>query len=282
MGEATEHTTYLGLPNILGRNKSFILGLLRERVRKRIQSWDGTMVSRGGKEILLKTVVQALPTFAMSVFLLPGGIIKDMENLMNKFWWQSSNNQHRGIHWMEWRKLTVHKSAGGMGFKDLHDYNLSMLGKQGWRLLNNQSSLASRVYKARYYPTCDFLNASLGNNPSFIWRSIWAAKDLVKSGVRWSVGAGRSIDILHQPWLMDDSNPYVKSTMQVLEDNKVESLMQVDNRAWDVEVVEDLFNDRDMQCILQVPLSPNRDEDRLFWKEEMCGTYTVKSAYKLL
>lgn len=282
MSAATEQSTYLGLPNILGKNKSSVLGFLRERVRKRIQSWDGTILSRGGKEVLLKTVVQALPTFAMSVFLLPGGIIKDMENLMNRFWWQSSNNQHKGIHWMEWRRLTVHKSAGGMGFKDLHDYNLSMLGKQGWRLLTNQSSLASRVYKARYYPNGDFLNAPLGNNPSFVWRSIWAAQGLIKSGARWIVGAGRSIDILDQPWLVDDSNPYVTSRMQVLEENMVESLMQVNNRVWDEEILEDLFNSQDMQCILQVPLSPNRDEDRLYWKEEMSVTYTVRSAYKLL
>lgn len=91
---------------------------------------------------------------------------------MNRFWWQSSNSNQKGIHWKEWGSLTTHKMMGGLGFKDLHDFNVSMLGKQGWRLLNNQTSLVSRVYKARYYPRCDFLNASIGNNPSFVWRSI--------------------------------------------------------------------------------------------------------------
>lgn len=226
---------------------------------KRIQSWDGMTLSRGGKEVLSKTVVQALPTFAMSVFLLPVGIIKDLENLMNIFWWQFQSKQQREIHWMEWGRLTGHKLTGGMSFKDMHDYNLSMLGKQGWRLLNNQSSLASRVYKVRYYPKCDFLNAALGNNSSFIWRSIWEAKDLLKLGVRWHVGAGEKIDILNQPWLMDDSNSYVTSILPVLEESKAESLMQTGTRKWDEDVVTDLFNEHDRRCILQVPLVPGWD-----------------------
>lgn len=45
------------------------------------------ILSRGGKEILLKTVVQAMPTFAISVFLLPLALVTELERLMNKFWW---------------------------------------------------------------------------------------------------------------------------------------------------------------------------------------------------
>lgn len=40
MSEADDHISYLGLANILGRNKSVILGFLKEKVRKRIENWD--------------------------------------------------------------------------------------------------------------------------------------------------------------------------------------------------------------------------------------------------
>lgn len=96
------------------------------------------------------------------------------------------------------------------------------------------------------------------------------------------MGIGRNIDIVNQPWLADDSNPYVTSSLPVLEENKVESLMKVDLKAWDEDILVDLFNTRDVQCILQVPLNPCWEEDRLFWKEETSGLYTVKSAYKLI
>ena len=280
--EANEHSTYLGLPSFLGRNKASILGFLRDRIRSRIQSWYGSILSRGGKEILIKMVVQSLPMFVMNVFLLPVGIISDIEKLMNNFWWQSTNNQQRGIHWMEWKKLTIHKTAGGLSFKDLRDFNLSMLAKQGWRLLTNTNSLCSRVYRARYCPNCYILNASLENNPSFVWRSIWEARSLLKLGVRWSVGAGSSVDILHQPWLNDDDDPYVKTEMRILEENKVESLMVVGAREWDVDLITDIFDDRDRERILNVSLSQRGDEDRLYWKEESSGVFSVRSAYRVL
>lgn len=51
------------------------------------------------------------------------------------------------------------------------DFNIGMLGKQGWRLIYNSNSLVGRVYLARYYPSASFLDAKLEANPSFIWRS---------------------------------------------------------------------------------------------------------------
>ena len=87
--------------------------------------------------------------------------------------------------WMSWEKMCLPKEKGGMGFRDLKLSNLALLAKQGWRLQMNTSSLFYRVYKAKYFPRCDFLEASLGRRPSFAWRSIWVAQDVVKRGLRW-------------------------------------------------------------------------------------------------
>lgn len=70
MGEASANSTYLGLPNMLGRNKSAVLGYLTDKACAQINSWDGKFISRSGKELLIKSVAQALPTYAMNVFLL--------------------------------------------------------------------------------------------------------------------------------------------------------------------------------------------------------------------
>lgn len=67
-----------------------------------------------------------------------------------------------------------------MGFRKLHDFNLALLGKQTWRLLNNESSLVFKVLKTPYFSTCSILHAELGNNPSFIWRSLLASQDLIR------------------------------------------------------------------------------------------------------
>lgn len=54
--EANDQSLYLGLPNTIGRNKSSTFGFLKEKMQDRIQDWDKKMLSKGGKEILLKTV----------------------------------------------------------------------------------------------------------------------------------------------------------------------------------------------------------------------------------
>lgn len=52
--EADESTTYLGLPNIIGRNKNVVLGYLKNRMQTRIEGYEKKLLSKGGKEILLK------------------------------------------------------------------------------------------------------------------------------------------------------------------------------------------------------------------------------------
>ena len=70
---------------------------------------------------------------------------------------------------LSWEKLCELKECGGMGFKQLKYFNLALLAKQGWRLQICHNSLPYQVLKSKYFPTCDFRHATLGNNPSYTW-----------------------------------------------------------------------------------------------------------------
>ena len=103
--------------------------------------------------------------------------------------------------WLSWDKLCEPKERGGMGFKRLQQFNLALLAKQGWRLQTCQNSLLYRVLKAKYFPSCDFLHATIGNNPSYTWHSILATKSIVEKGTRWRVGNGSNIRVWGDKWL---------------------------------------------------------------------------------
>ncbi|XP_019185275.1 PREDICTED: uncharacterized protein LOC109180242 [Ipomoea nil] len=189
---------------------------------------------------------------------------------------------NRGIHWNARDKLCAPKKYGGLGFKDLKAFNLAMLGKQAWRFLTNTDSLVSRVYKARYYPKLSFSEASIGNNPSYCWRSIMAAKELITSGVRRRIGNGESTSIWKDPWLQDELDPMVQTEMPLqLADAKVAGLIDQTTGSWDPHILADIFHPNDIPRILKIPISPDY-EDNWYWYGDPNGCYSVKNGYRLI
>ncbi|KAH9750457.1 reverse transcriptase domain-containing protein [Citrus sinensis] len=256
---------------------------LGEKVWKKLQGWNKQFLSRAGKEILLKTVAQAVPNFVMNIYLLPLELCKELEIMMNSFWWGNSRNHGRGINWMRWDALCKPKSAGGIGFKKLHAFNLAMLGKQGWKLMTKPNSLVAQILKARYYSRTSFAGATLGHNPSYAWRSIMAAKQVVIEGSRIRIGDGEQTFIGKDPWLPDSECGFINTLLsEQVKAAQVSSLMVPSTRTWDSDILNDIFNERDKNLIWQIPLSNRSNADSWYWMHEAKGVYTVRSSYKML
>ena len=107
---------------------------------------------------MIKPVIQAIPTYIMSCFKLPKGLVKELEVLIRKFWWGYSG-EHQKTHWVKWKRLCEAKEVGGMGFKEIEKFNDVLLAKQVWRLINHPNSLCHRVFKARFFLDYSILDA---------------------------------------------------------------------------------------------------------------------------
>ena len=83
----SRHSKYLGLPSIIGKSKIEVFTKIKERVGRKLSGWKEKIISIGGREILIKAVVQAIPTYTMSCFQLPKGLCDEIESMMSKFWW---------------------------------------------------------------------------------------------------------------------------------------------------------------------------------------------------
>jgi hypothetical protein len=270
---------YLGLPALVGKSRVREFQNIKDRVWKKLHDWKTKFLSQAGKEILLKAVIQAIPTYSMSVFLLPQKLCMDINSMMQKFWWGHKENDSK-IHWMSWKKLGSSKSNGGMGFRDLRCFNTALLAKQGWRLLHNPHSLAGQILKAKYFPRVDFLGASLGRRPSFAWRSIMSSKDLIQEGMKWRIGNGNLVKIWGDKWLPTPTTYKVQSPITILpEEAVVRTLIDDESRGWKKALVNSVFSKEEADIIFSIPLSKYGNPDMLIWRGSSNGEFTVRSAY---
>ena len=237
------------------------------------------MLSVGGKEILIKAVTQAIPTYTMSCFQLPKGLCEDLERMERNFWW-GQRDQEAKMAWVSWRKMCKSKSDGGMGFRNLQAFNLAMLAKQAWRIMTNPNSLIARIYKAKYFPFGDILDAKLGSNPSYAWRSIYNSLEVIRKGVRWRVGNGKMIHIWEDKWLPNPTTYKVCSPLQDIGDFPMVSLLiDEETRHWKVGMVKRFFLPFEAETILNIPLNYNLPEDSIIWLGNKRGVFTVRNAY---
>ncbi|XP_075655069.1 uncharacterized protein LOC142625268 [Castanea sativa] len=194
------HEKYLGLPPLIGKGKRKAFNQIKDQVGRRIAGWKGKLLSNVGREILIKAVAQATPTYMMSCFKIPDSLCKELSSMMSNFWWGQKDKETK-MSWISWEKLCTPKDRGGMGFRDQKAFNLALLTKQGWKIMRNQNSLVHRIFKMKYFAASSFFEAKLGNRPSYVWQSMVAAKGIIEKGSRWCVGNRESVTIWKDRWL---------------------------------------------------------------------------------
>lgn len=243
---------------------------------KILVDWSERYSSSASKEVLIKSVAQAVPTYVMSVFKLPFSVCDDLSKLMRHYWWGVQNGKKK----MAWDKLVLPKSKGGMGFRDMRAFNQALLAKQAWRLLVAPESLCARLLRAKYYPNGNLLDTVFPSNSSAVWKGIEHGLNLVKKGMIWRVGNGNLIRTWRDPWIPRGMPFTPISPKRNCRLNKVADFLDA-NGAWKVNLLEQFFCHVDLEVILKIRTSPRQREYFIAWPFEKSGSFTVRSAYHL-
>ncbi|XP_024164458.1 uncharacterized protein LOC112171517 [Rosa chinensis] len=154
--------------------------------------------------------------------------------------WWGCTEDKRKIHWKAWGSLCHPNEEGELGFQSLIEFNMAMLAKQAWRIANDHESLIARVYKARYFPGSSF----------------WLAPVLGISTLVPNIGL-----------------PLVNENMTINE------LLHEPGR-WDEGKIRAVFAQEGAEAILNIPLSRRLVNDRVAWRLEKKGEFSVKIAYR--
>jgi hypothetical protein len=187
------------------------------------------------------------------------------------------------LHWLSLDRMSYPKMKEGMGFRRFSSFNKAFLGKQCWRLLKDENSLMGRICKSRYFPRANLLDAPECYQPSYAWRSILSARDVVQKGVAWVIGNGRKVRIWKDRWVSPQSNSTIFSPVRLLhEDALVKELFVADSRMWNTNLIYQIFLPSEAHDIVNIPLTSSESDDFLFWSGERHGEYSVRSDHHLL
>ncbi|XP_017617722.1 uncharacterized mitochondrial protein AtMg00310-like [Gossypium arboreum] len=205
----------------------------------------------------------------MVIFLAFKGVIDDIQAMLSRTWW---SRKDKGRFWtmIPWKTLCKLKGIGGLGIRDVRLFNLALLGRQVWRLLNNTYSLCFKVLSSKYFPNGNIFHAKNVDKASFTWSSIAAAVEVFKDGFGWQVGNGEKINIWADNWGMEGHNRDVVISNTLNHNVKsVKDLWHVDRRSWDVNKVKQAYEQDwaySWLLLKEMGYGPHRFFWRALWK----------------
>ncbi|CAJ2642357.1 unnamed protein product [Trifolium pratense] len=269
------------------------------RIKNRLSGWKNRFLSFGGRLVLLKSVLTSLPVYALSFFKVPSGIISSIESLFIKFFWGGGCEDARKISWVSWKAICSRKEFGGLGVRQLREFNLALLGKWCWRMLVDREGLWFRVLAARY----GFEDGRLcegGQRGSVWWREIVRIREGEgELGGRWfrehivrRVGDGLDTLFWTDPWLDGISLRERFGRLFELAETKSRSVVEMFALGWGADGEawvwrrrlwaweEELL--RECQLLLLDISLQDQILDRWQWSPDSDTGYTAAGGYQIL
>ncbi|GKV01589.1 hypothetical protein SLEP1_g14135 [Rubroshorea leprosula] len=291
---------YLGMP-IGGKRRCIAMWRpMIESFKKKLASWKNRFIFLGGRITLLNSVLSSLPVFAMSVHLLPKGLILILDKICRNFLWGGGAN-NRKINWVCWENVCRSKLDGGLGVKDLRKFNLALLGKWWSRLAEGEEGLLYKVIRGKYGSGGgNWMNWIEERNQkgSLWWRDVCRLDCSCTNSVGWlldgfklKLGEGNSVKFWEDVWIGDESlaNKFPRLFLNSLDREK--SIAQMGfwsngSWSWSLEWRRPNFSWEEhsmaeLRRMLQTIQPIKGQKDQWEWRHDQ-GIYSAKSRYQAL
>eukprot|EP01018_Ginkgo_biloba_P002840 Gb_14740 [translate_table: standard] len=228
----------------------------------------------------------------MSAFKILASTRSALEGIQKSFLWSGAKDK-RKIPLVAWDKVCTLKRVGGLGLRDLKTMNKALLGKLGWFVVKESSSIWVKILRAKYLRNLlDLMGVSPLPRGSEFWNSLVKCGDVLSLGFGWKIGGGQNVEFWDDCWLEDSPlnlSPFfsvLKANHLILEGSKVSSFILEGGGTWillNLGVLSKMEEDAQVALNLKMRVLPTfASQDCLFWKATSSGDYSVKSAFSLL
>eukprot|EP00253_Pinus_taeda_P025252 PITA_25252 len=267
------------------------------KVEKRLQVWYHRYLSRAGRLILIKFVIEATPVYWMALAWIPRGILSRLQSICCRFLWKGQQTG-RLFAWVKWDTIALPKRWGGWGIKRLALFSKALAAKLGWGLLTT-NSLWTRVAYAKYIKpqaVLDWICMRQDNHHhiSNIWRVVIDTLPLLREGITWRIKEGNAVRIGMDPWVgCGNTHRLHADLIRHLHDRGVTHIKHIGDRAnssflhqaWlsarALELPQQWTNDwlAYTTTLTQAQIRLTEGPDEIIWAFAKNGFYTPKLGY---
>nr|KAJ0184832.1 hypothetical protein LSAT_V11C900454780 [Lactuca sativa] len=256
---------YLGIPLI--STKLFIRDCkgLVDKVKKRVNDWKNKSLSYAGRLQLISAVLASLPVYWASVVLLPKGINKEIGKIMREFLWKSGQNR-KGAAKVSWNEICKPKSYGGLGLKNLNDWNIALLSSRIWKLISGQNSLWVKWVNCYLLEGRSFWDVGPKDKMSWSWRNLLKIRPSLRDFFYSRIGNGKGTSMWYDNWHQLGPLSYVLSPREITNAgynirDKVSDVIVDENWNWPSEWTEIIPQLGDFP----VPRIIREKKDEVYW-----------------
>ncbi|KAL9831121.1 putative ribonuclease H domain, reverse transcriptase zinc-binding domain-containing protein [Arabidopsis thaliana] len=219
-----------------------------------------------------------MPTYTMSCFKLPNTLCKRIQSALTRFWWDSAADKKK-MCWIDWLKMAKTKKEGGLGFKDITNFNDALLAKVSWRILTSPCCLLARILLGKYCRSSSFLDCTVASYSSHGWRSICMGRDLIKSNLDKVIGSGSDTLFWNEPWIsLSSPTTPMGPSPELFSGMTVDHLICPVLKTWDREKIRSILPSYEKD-ILSLRPSNLGARERYAWLLTKSGDYSTKTGY---
>nr|GEU75893.1 RNA-directed DNA polymerase, eukaryota [Tanacetum cinerariifolium] len=214
-----------------------------EGMEGRLSRWKLKTLSIGGRFTLLKSVLDAIHIYHMSMFKVPMQVLQKLESIRARFFNGAEVNS-RKPSWVRWKNVLASKNIGGLGVSSLYALNRALMFKWVWRFLSQKTSLWARVITALHGERGKIGKVIKSSYPS-IWLNIVQEVEVLKrhgidlmSFITPTLGNGLDTAFWDVPWRGDLSFKELAPRVYALEHMKgisVAAKLTKDRWTWNLD-----------------------------------------------
>lgn len=136
---------------------------------------------------------------------------------------------------------------GGLGLRDLQTLNETLILKNIWKMVSDESKLLSLTFASKYHPRSNFWQASHSRVCTRLWRAMQQQREIISANVKWCLGDGLTCPAYGQPWYQawEDGPRVTKENRTV----RVQALYNNDTEMWDANALTNFGGDQIAQHI---------------------------------